>query len=260
TGADEALPAETIELVTSRAKEASARAAVERAQVVAAAVAGARDLVNTSPLDLLPAAFADHAKAAATGTKVKVSVLDEKQLAAGGYGGLIAVGQGSSRPPRLVKLTWSPSKATRSVSLVGKGITFDSGGLSIKPAKGMETMKSDMAGAAAVLHTVLAAAALELPVKVTGWLCLAENMPSGTGQRPSDVITQRGGTTVEVLNAAAEGRLVVADGLVAACGENPDLVVGIATLTGAQLVALGPRVSAVLGTEYARTAVVDAAE
>lgn len=260
TGADEALPAETIELVTSRAKEASARAAVERAQVVAAAVAGARDLVNTSPLDLFPAAFADQAKAAAKGTKVKVSVLDEKQLAAGGYGGLIAVGQGSSRPPRLVKLTWSPSKATRSVSLVGKGITFDSGGLSIKPAKGMETMKSDMAGAAAVLHTVLAAAALEVPVKVTGWLCLAENMPSGTAQRPSDVITQRGGKTVEVLNTDAEGRLVLADGLVAACEEKPDVVVDIATLTGAQVVALGSRVSAVMGDDDVRQAVVDAAE
>src|SRR5690606_19171063 len=143
---------------------------------------------------------------------------------------------------------------------VGKGITFDSGGLSIKPAKSMETMKSDMAGAAAVLHTVLAAAALELPVAVTGWLCLAENMPSGTAQRPSDVITQRGGKTVEVLNTDAEGRLVLADGLAAACEEKPDVVVDIATLTGAQVVALGARVSAVMGDDDVRQAVVDAAE
>jgi leucyl aminopeptidase len=145
------------------------------------------------------------------------------------------------------------------VALVGKGITFDSGGLSIKPAKGMETMKSDMAGAAAVLHTVLAAAALKLPVSVTGYLCLAENMPSGTAQRPSDVITQKGGTTVEVLNTDAEGRLVLADGLVAACEDKPDVVLDIATLTGAQVVALGARVSGVMGTEDVRAAVVAAA-
>ena len=257
---EDAAPAERIELITPRARDTTAKRAVERATVVAAAVHGARDLVNAAPIDLFPAAFADAARAATRGTKIKVTVLDEKALAAGGYGGLVAVGQGSSRPPRLVKLVWSPARATRSVALVGKGITFDSGGLSIKPAKGMEAMKSDMAGAAAVLHTVLAAAALELPVKVTGWLCLAENMPSGTAQRPSDVITQRGGKTVEVLNTDAEGRLVLADGLVAACEEKPDTVVDIATLTGAQLVALGARVSAVMGTDDVRAAVVAAAE
>ncbi|WP_188037669.1 leucyl aminopeptidase, partial [Actinotalea sp. JY-7885] len=255
-----ARPAARIELSTPRAREGAAKDAAARAAVVADAVHGVRDLVNTSPLDLFPAAFADAAKAAAKGTKVKVTVLDEKALAAGGYGGLVAVGQGSSRPPRLVKLTYAPSRPTRSVAIVGKGITFDSGGLSIKPAKGMEAMKSDMAGAAAVLHTVLAAAALELPVKVTGWLCLAENMPSGTAQRPSDVITQRGGTTVEVLNTDAEGRLVLADGLVAACEEKPDTVLDIATLTGAQMVALGARVSAVMGTDEVRAHVVRAAE
>jgi leucyl aminopeptidase len=236
--------AETLQLSTPRARDAAAKRAVARAEVLAEAVHGVRDLVNAAPVDLYPAAFADVAKA----------------LAAGGYGGLVAVGQGSVRPPRLVKLTWAPSRARRAVALVGKGITFDSGGLSIKPAKGMEAMKSDMAGAAAVLHTVLAAAALELPIKVTGWLCLAENMPSGTAQRPSDVITQRGGKTVEVLNTDAEGRLVLADGLVAACEENPDVVIDIATLTGAQLVALGSRVSAVMGTDDVRGAVVAAAE
>jgi len=253
-------PADSFEIATPLASDAGVRRAVDRAVVVARAVRATRDLVNTSPLDLFPAAFADLARAEAKGTKVKVTVLDEKELAAGGYGGLVAVGQGSSRPPRLVRVSWSPAKARRSVALVGKGITFDSGGLSIKPAKGMEAMKSDMAGAAAVLHTVLAAAALQLPVAVTGWLCLAENMPSGAAQRPSDVITQRGGTTVEVLNTDAEGRLVLADGLVAACEENPDVVVDIATLTGAQIVALGTRVSGVMGTEGARAEVVAAAE
>ncbi len=254
-----ARPATAVQLVTSVAKSAPARAAVARAEVIGAAVHGVRDLVNTSPLDLFPAAFADAARTAAKGTKVKVTVLDERELAAGGYGGLVAVGQGSSRPPRLVKVVWAPPRAKKSVALVGKGITFDSGGLSIKPAKGMEAMKSDMAGAAAVLHTVLAAAELGLPVKVTGWLCLAENMPSGTAQRPSDVITQRGGKTVEVLNTDAEGRLVLADGLVAACEEKPDAVLDVATLTGAQLVALGPRVSAVMGSPEVRDEVVAAA-
>ncbi|MBO1750613.1 leucyl aminopeptidase [Actinotalea sp. BY-33] len=255
----ESQPVTRIDLVTPRAREAAAKKAVARAAILAEAVHGTRDLVNAAPLDLFPGAFADHAKALAKGTKVKVTVLDEKALAAGGYGGLVGVGQGSTRPPRLVKLTWAPARAKRSVALVGKGITFDSGGLSIKPAKGMEAMKSDMAGAAAVLHTVLAAAALELPVKVTAWLCLAENMPSGSAQRPSDVITQRGGTTVEVLNTDAEGRLVLADGLVAACEESPDAVIDVATLTGAQVVALGTRVGAVMGTEELRDAVVEAA-
>jgi len=254
-----ARPAERVVVLTPRARDRAAARAVERAVVLARAVNGVRDLVNTAPVDLYPEAFAEIARTAARGTKVKVTVLDEKALAAGGYGGLVAVGQGSVRPPRLVRLSWAPTRAKRSVAIVGKGITFDSGGLSIKPPKAMVTMKLDMAGAAAVLHTVLAAAALELPVKVTGWLCLAENMPSGSAQRPSDVITQRGGKTVEVLNTDAEGRLVLADGLAAAVEEKPDAVVDIATLTGAQMVALGSRVSAVMGTETLRGQVVAAA-
>jgi len=254
-----ARPAERVVVLTPRARDRAAVRAVERAVVLAHAVNGVRDLVNTAPVDLYPEAFAEIARTAARGTKVKVTVLDEKALAAGGYGGLVAVGQGSVRPPRLVRLSWAPARAKRSVAIVGKGITFDSGGLSIKPAKGMVTMKLDMAGAAAVLHTVLAAATLELPVKVTGWLCVAENMPSGSAQRPSDVITQRGGKTVEVLNTDAEGRLVLADGLAAAVEEKPDAVVDIATLTGAQMVALGSRVSAVMGTDTLRGQVVAAA-
>lgn len=255
-------PVARVQVVTPRARDKQVKAALARAEVLAAAVHGTRDLVNTAPNDLYPAAFADAAKAAAKEAGVrglKVTVLDEKALAAGGYGGLVGVGQGSARPPRLVKVAYSPGKASAHVALVGKGITFDSGGISIKPAAGMEAMKSDMAGAAAVLHTVVAAARLGLPVAVTGWLCLAENMPSGTAQRPSDVLTIRGGKTVEVLNTDAEGRLVLADGLVAAIEEKPDLVVDIATLTGAQVVALGHRVSAVMGTDDARAAVVDAA-
>ncbi|GIG36677.1 putative cytosol aminopeptidase [Cellulomonas pakistanensis] len=259
--ADAAAPAAEITVLTPRARDKAVTKAVARAEVLAAAVHGVRDLVNAAPNDLFPAAFADAAKAAVkeTGAKVKVTVLDEKALAAGGYGGILGVGQGSARPPRLVKVAYTPSRPAAKVALVGKGITFDSGGISIKPAAGMDAMKSDMAGAAAVLHTVLAAARLELPVAVTGWLCLAENMPSGTAQRPSDVLTIRGGKTVEVLNTDAEGRLVMADGLVAAVEEKPDVVLDIATLTGAQLVALGPRVSAVMGDDSTRTEVVDAA-
>lgn len=257
-------PASRVVVATPRAKDKAAQRVVERATVVARAVHAVRDLVNTAPADLYPAAFAEVAKAAAKGvargSRLKVTVLDEKALAAGGFGGHVAVGQGSARPPRLVKVAWTPARAKRHVALVGKGITFDSGGLSIKPAKSMETMKSDMAGAAAVLHTVLAAAALELPVAVTGWLCLAENMPSGTAQRPSDVITQRGGKTVEVLNTDAEGRLVLADGLAAAVEEKPDAVLDVATLTGAQIVALGHRVSAVMGTGGVPDLVVEAAQ
>ncbi|WP_217613915.1 leucyl aminopeptidase [Cellulomonas sp. GbtcB1] len=262
SGEDAPAPAAEITVLTPRARDKSATKALARAEVMAAAVHGVRDLVNAAPNDLYPAAFADAAKAAVkdTGAKgVKVTVLDEKALAAGGYGGILGVGQGSARPPRLVKVSYSPSRPAAKVALVGKGITFDSGGISIKPAAGMDAMKSDMAGAAAVLHTVLAAARLELPVAVTGWLCLAENMPSGTAQRPSDVLTIRGGKTVEVLNTDAEGRLVMADGLVAAVEEKPDVVLDIATLTGAQLVALGPRVSAVMGDDSTRTEVVDAA-
>ena len=249
-----------IDVVTPLARDKAAKAVVMRAEVVAAAVHATRDLINTAPNDLYPAAFADLAKEAAKGTSVKVSVLDEKALASGGYGGLVGVGQGSVRGPRLVKVAYSPSRPAAKVALVGKGITFDSGGISIKPAAGMDAMKSDMSGAAAVLHTVVAAARLGLPVAVTGWLCLAENMPSGSAQRPSDVITIRGGTTVEVLNTDAEGRLVLADGLVAAIEEKPDLVLDIATLTGAQIVALGFRVSGVMGTDDARAEVVAAAE
>ncbi|MGV8965111.1 MAG: leucyl aminopeptidase [Cellulomonas sp.] len=253
-------PVAAIEIVTPLAHDGAAKAAVARAEAIAAAVHGTRDLINAAPNDLYPEAFADLAKAAVKGTGVKITVLDEKALAAGGFGGILAVGQGSVRAPRLVKLSYSPSRATAKVALVGKGITFDSGGISIKPATGMEAMKSDMSGAAAVLNTVIAAARLELPVAVTGWLCIAENMPSGSAQRPSDVITIRGGKTVEVLNTDAEGRLVLADGLVAAVEEKPDVVLDIATLTGAQMVALGTRVSGVMGTDDVRAEVVTAAE
>lgn len=255
-------PVAQVTVRTSRTRDKAAKAVVARAQVLADAVAGTKDLVNCPPLDLYPARFAEIAQALGKEHGVTVQVLDEAALRRGGYGGLVGVGQGSTRGPRLVKVSYKPSGRGKRphLALVGKGITFDSGGLSIKPAAGMETMKLDMAGAAAVLHTVVSAARLRLPVAVTGWLCLAENMPSGSAQRPSDVITIYGGRTVEVLNTDAEGRLVLADGLVAAGEEHPDALVDVATLTGAQMVALGNRVSAVMANDDdLRDRVVDAA-
>jgi len=244
-------PVRAVIVLTAASRGGEAKAAARRAEVVADAVHAVRDLVNTPPADLYPAAFADAAGAAVADLPVTVTVLDERKLARGGYGGLLGVGKGSVRPPRLVRLDYSPAGAQAHLALVGKGITFDSGGLSIKTATGMETMKCDMAGAAVVLQALVAAARLELPVRITGWLALAENMPSGTAQRPSDVLTIRGGRTVEVLNTDAEGRLVLADALVAAGEDGPDLIVDVATLTGAQMVALGNRVSAVMANDDA---------
>ncbi|WP_084130573.1 leucyl aminopeptidase [Demequina sp. NBRC 110055] len=234
-------------------------AAIDRARIIAGAVAGARDLVNTPPLDMFPAAVADVAQQYGESHGITVEVWEPQRLAEEGFGGLLAVGMGSSRLPRLVKVEWAPEAAAQHVAIIGKGITFDTGGISLKPSKSMETMKSDMSGSAAVLHTVIAAAQAKLPVKVTGWLCLAENMPSGTAQRPSDVIRIYGGKTVEVLNTDAEGRLVMADGLARAVEDNPDVVLDIATLTGAQGVALGTRTSGVMGDDAIRTEIVDAA-
>src|SRR5699024_10361091 len=245
--------------IATKLKAKEAKAALERGQIVATAVTSARDLINTAPNDLYPESFAAAARAAVKGSKVKIKVLDENDLRSGGYGGLIGVGQGSERGPRMVKLTYAPARAKAHYALVGKGITFDTGGISIKPAAGMETMKSDMSGAAAVLHTVIAAAALDIPVHVSGYLALAENMPSATAQRPSDVITIRGGKTVEVLNTDAEGRLVLADARVSAVEDEADVIVDIATLTGAQMVALGTQVSAVMGTDEVREDVVASA-
>ena len=180
--------------------------------------------------------------------------MDEKALAKAGCGGIIGVGQGSVHPPRIVTMTYKPARATGRtphLALVGKGITFDSGGLCIKPATGMVTMKSDMAGAAAVAAAILVIAELGLPVDVTGYLCLAENMPSSLAQRPGDVVTMRGGKTVEIINTDAEGRLVLADGLVLAGEQKPDAIVDIATLTGAQVMALGMRTGGLMGNDDA---------
>jgi leucyl aminopeptidase len=226
-----------------------AGSAVERATILAEAVHTVRDLINTPPSDLYPETLAAAALDLVHGLPIETEVLDEAALEEGGFGGIRGVGSGSTRPPRLVVLRYHPAEATRHLALVGKGITFDSGGLSLKPPTSMVGMKYDMAGAVTVLATIVAVARLGLPVRVTAWLCIAENMPSGSAIRPNDVLRMRGGTTVEVLNTDAEGRLVLADGLVAASEEGPDAIVDVATLTGAARVALGERFVPVMGDE-----------
>jgi leucyl aminopeptidase len=221
----------------------------DRALVVVTATAAARDLVNTPPEQKSPSWLAKQAQALLKG--LPVTVRDDKQLAAEGWGGVLAVGQGSSRPPRVVEVEYDGTAGGKGkhVVLVGKGITFDTGGLSIKTNAGMQTMKGDMGGAAAVLATVRAAADLKLPIRVTAIACIAENMPSGTAQRPGDVYRAWDGTTVEVLNTDAEGRLVLADGLGYARSLRPDHIVDIATLTGAMEVAMGKRIAGFFATD-----------
>ncbi|WP_431909620.1 leucyl aminopeptidase [Nonomuraea jabiensis] len=233
----------------------------ERAGVLADSVALVRDLVNTPPSDLWPAKFAEIAEQEGTKAGLSVEVLDDKQLKDGGYGGLIGVGQGSANPPRLVRLSYTHPEAGKRLAFVGKGITFDSGGLSLKPSASMDWMKSDMGGAGAVLGAMIGIARLGLPVNAVGYLCLAENLPSGTAQRPSDVIHSYSGKTVEVLDTDAEGRLVLMDGIARAAQDEPDLIVDVATLTGAQIVALGWRTAGVMANDdAARELVVEAAK
>ena len=228
-----------------------ASAAVERAAVLGEEINRARDLVNTPSNGLDPETFAAVAQKVGKEHGLKVEVLDEKALLKGGYGGIMGVGQGSQKPPRLVRISYTPSKARASLAFVGKGITYDSGGISLKPAGHNETMKCDMAGAAAVLAAVASAARLGVQANVTGWLALAENMPSGSATRPGDILRMYGGKTVEVLNTDAEGRLVMADAIVRAGEEKPDVIVDVATLTGAMMVALGDRTFGIMSNSDA---------
>jgi leucyl aminopeptidase len=247
-------PLKTVTVHTDLAAKPEAKAAAKSAEIIATYTNLVRDLINTPPSHLTPETFCTALseavkKAGGTSVGLKVSVMTETQLKSKGYGGIIGVGQGSANPPRLFNISYSPKgvKAKKKYAFVGKGITFDTGGLALKPALGMEAMKSDMSGAAAVCAATIAIALLKLPVTIEAWAPLAENMVSDTATRPSDVITIYGGKTVEVLNPDAEGRLVLADALVRA-QETKDLdgIVDVATLTGAQVVALGTRTSAVM--------------
>ncbi|MEI7778913.1 MAG: leucyl aminopeptidase [Actinomycetes bacterium] len=251
----------SVTVVVADPKAVEWREALNSAEIVANSVILVRDLVNTPSSHLNPEALADVVVAAAGEHAIEVNVLDEVQLVEGGFGGILAVGQGSANPPRLIQVSYRHPKATTHLALVGKGITFDSGGISIKPALNMHAMKIDMAGAASVFGAVIAIADLGLPINVTGWLPTAENMPSGAAQRPGDVITHYGGRTVEVIDTDAEGRLILADALVRAAEDKPDLLVDVATLTGAQTVALGVRTAGVMTNHQASSnAVLQAAE
>ncbi|OZC64286.1 leucyl aminopeptidase [Rhodococcus sp. 06-470-2] len=254
----DALPLARVELLVPDTRSKDAKNELARSLAIAESVAVARDFVNTPPSHLYPEEFAAQAKALGTAAGLKVEIMDDKALEKDGYGGIHGVGKGSSRLPRLVRLTHSGGKrGAKKVALVGKGITFDTGGISIKPAAGMENMTSDMGGAAAVIATVILAAKVDLPLDVIATVPMAENMPSGTAQRPGDVLTQYGGITVEVINTDAEGRLILADAIVRACEDDPDYLIDTATLTGAQVVALGNRTPGVMGTEDFRDRVAE---
>ena len=248
---DQKEPASLINVISKFAETAQAKAAAKRAEIIAEQTFLVRDLINTPPSHLTPDSFCNIMKKHAAKYGVKVEIMNDAALRKGGYGGIIGVGQGSANPPRLLRVSYNPSKAKSRYAFVGKGITFDTGGLALKPANGMEAMKSDMSGAAAVIAAVFAIAELKLPIAIDAWAPLAENMVSENATRPSDIICIYGGKTVEVLNPDAEGRLVLADALMRAqeVGKKAGGLTGIidvATLTGAQVVALGTRTSAVM--------------
>ncbi|MCT1613104.1 leucyl aminopeptidase [Corynebacterium sanguinis] len=238
---------------------AESRAEFDRAVIIAESALLARDLVNTPGNFLYPETYARIMEEVAGQCGLDVEVYDEEYLAANGFGGIVAVGQGSARPPRLVHLVWDGTEgaSSRAIALVGKGITFDTGGISLKPAPQMEDMISDMGGSAAQLASIAAAARLGVNARIEAWLPLAENMPSGSATRPGDVITHYGGLTSEVLNTDAEGRLVLADALARASEDAPDYLIEVATLTGAQMVALGTRTTAVMGSDEFRDRVAE---
>ncbi len=247
--------------VVTSSTRSEAKDAVAMGTTVGAAVNLARDWINQPANLLYPETFAAQAAAAGRSAKLSVDIWDDKALAKEGFGGILAVGGGSDRKPRLVRLSYAPRGAHTHIALVGKGITFDSGGLNLKPGDSMYTMKNDMSGAAAVIAATKAIAELGLKVKVSAYAAMAENLPSGSAYRPSDVLTMYGGKTVENYNCDAEGRLVLADALTRAGEEKPDLVVDVATLTGACVVALGERTAGLMATDDATADhLLDAAE
>jgi leucyl aminopeptidase len=247
----EAKASQLTRVVVLGRRDAKVRGGIERGRRIAEAVRWARDLVNEPAAGKSPDDIAKLARSLARTSGLKVKVLAGEQLARERMGGVLGVGQGSARPPRFVRLAYEPPGAKRTLAFVGKGVVFDSGGLSIKPASGMETMKTDMSGAAAVLAAMSALRDLGVKNRVIGYVPLVENMPSGSAIRPGDVLRHRNGKTVEVLNTDAEGRLILADALVYAEDERPDAIVDLATLTGACMVALGDKVAGLMGNDDA---------
>ena len=230
----------------------NANSIIKRIEMITESVHFVRDLINMPPSYLTPEKFVTLVKAKLP-SNVKASIKTHSQLKSEGYGGITAVGQGSANHPRLLHLSYHPTRAKKKFAYIGKGITFDTGGLALKPAQGMEAMKSDMSGAAAVVGAIIAIAKLKLPISIDAWAPLAENMVSESATRPSDIITIYGGKTVEVLNPDAEGRLVLADAIVRAVEvtKNLDGMIDVATLTGAQIVALGKRTAAAMSNDDA---------
>ena len=237
-------------LVTPGGQAAAAARGAERGRVLADAAQLARDLANTPPGHLTASRMADVAIAVAASSGLDVEIFDGDALAALGCGGLLGVNAGSTEPPRMIKLTYRPSKPVGHLAMVGKGVMYDSGGISLKPTDPMHAaMKMDMSGAAAVLSAMSALQALGCRAAVTGFMLCTDNMPSGSAMKLGDVLTIRGGTTVEIHNTDAEGRLLLADGLALAVEDQPDAIVDIATLTGACVVALGQAVAGVFGND-----------
>ncbi len=243
----------TVTLVVGPARTAAVQRGAERGHVIAAAAQLARDLANTPPGHLTASRMADVASAVAASSGLGIEIFDHDALVELGCGGLLGVNAGSEEPPRMVKLTYRPprpAKGSGHLAMVGKGVMYDSGGISLKPNDAMHAaMKMDMSGAAAVLSAMSTLQALGCRNAVTGFLMCTDNMPSGSAMKLGDVLTIRGGTTVEIHNTDAEGRLVLADGLALAVDDGCDAVVDIATLTGACMVALGPGVAGVFGND-----------
>ncbi|HEV3202898.1 MAG TPA: leucyl aminopeptidase [Gemmataceae bacterium] len=240
-------PDEILLVAPPSAPDDQVRAGARRSRIEGEAVEFARELVNTPPCDLYPETFAQRARDATANLEIDCKVYDEKWLEAERMGALLGVARGSDRPPRLVVMAYRKGADGRTLGLVGKGVTFDSGGLSLKTSEQMVDMKCDMAGAAAVLAALVAVAELQLPVNLLGVLALVENLPSGRALKLGDVLTTRSGKTIEVLNTDAEGRLILADALSYAVEQKVDHLVDLATLTGACMVALGADVAGLMG-------------
>ncbi len=248
-------------VILSQNKSKDAKTALDVAAISAENVYLCRDWINQPANELYPETFANAAKEVVSDTTIKVEIFDEKRLVKEGWGGVTQVGAGSVHAPRVVRYSYAPAGAKFHLVLVGKGITFDSGGLNIKPADGMYTMKCDMGGAATVLTATRAIAQLGLKIKITTYAAMCENMPSGSSYRPSDVLTMYGGKTVENVNCDAEGRLVMADCLARANEDKPDMVIDVATLTGACIVALGNKIAGLMSNdEEAAESILDSAE
>jgi leucyl aminopeptidase len=251
-------PVSKVDLVVpGAAHDEASKSSLNGGTAIAEAVNIARDLINTPPNDLFPASFAERASELGRGAGLEVEILDDDALRKQGYGGILGVGGGSSRPPRLVRLRHKGAKDAKKIALVGKGVTFDTGGISLKPGANMDEMTSDMSGAAAVIATMVLASKLHYPLDITATVPMVENMPSGTAYRPGDVLTMYGGKTVEVLNTDAEGRLILADAIVRAREDQPDYLIETSTLTGAQMVALGKRTPGVMGSDDFRDRVAE---